>query len=396
MANKPFAIQGADLTLGGVNLQAGTTGVVIPGVTQATSYKVEEVEDTGDQTHSFVDFPVFIIDYVTYLDYDNTGSSSNRAVYLSDTLDDEGYIDGISVDDGGSYTSNESNVNDGNDLYAYIGTDSANRFTAFVPTDWLQIPFRPKMRAGEVETIGGGGGGSSITNSDNSLTIDGDGNAIFQGPEIGGVNRGLVWDYGAAVDGGTNSMVRQDQNGLSVKAWTEGDGGGPTGSGNDGFSATVNIRTNRGADEKWWRFRGDGSIAFPDGSEQTTAYTGQAPRSFLVHEYSDPEPTSVPETIYIDGMEYGGGEIVNDGAFGQNSSRVTVYADSMFAMIALNTDINAVYYNGEFGSDGSGTKSVSSGLENYRDGYYSWYNKLSGDDPCVTQIVIAKNPTTPG
>ena len=45
MANKPFAIQGSDLTLGGVNLQAGTTGVVIPGVTQAVNYFVEEVDD---------------------------------------------------------------------------------------------------------------------------------------------------------------------------------------------------------------------------------------------------------------------------------------------------------------------------------------------------------------
>jgi hypothetical protein len=52
MANKPFAIQGADLTLGGVNLQAGNTGVVIPGVTQATNYKVEEVNDTADQTYN--------------------------------------------------------------------------------------------------------------------------------------------------------------------------------------------------------------------------------------------------------------------------------------------------------------------------------------------------------
>ena len=40
MTIKPFAIQGADLTLGGVNLQAGTTGVVIPGVTTAANYKV--------------------------------------------------------------------------------------------------------------------------------------------------------------------------------------------------------------------------------------------------------------------------------------------------------------------------------------------------------------------
>jgi len=44
MAIKPFAIQGSDLTLGGVNLQAGATGVVIPGVTQAVDYRAEEVE----------------------------------------------------------------------------------------------------------------------------------------------------------------------------------------------------------------------------------------------------------------------------------------------------------------------------------------------------------------
>ena len=68
MANKPFAIQGANLTLGGLNLQAGTTGVVIPGITQATNYKVEKVEDTDDQTLTFQD-PPFIIDYVTSVSY---------------------------------------------------------------------------------------------------------------------------------------------------------------------------------------------------------------------------------------------------------------------------------------------------------------------------------------
>ena len=43
MPMKPFEIQGAQLKLGGVQLEAGTTGVVIPGVTRATSFKVEEV-----------------------------------------------------------------------------------------------------------------------------------------------------------------------------------------------------------------------------------------------------------------------------------------------------------------------------------------------------------------
>ena len=173
MANKAFAIQGADLTLAGVNLQAGTTGVVIPGVTQATSYKVEEVEDNGDQTVTF-SAPPIVIDYTTYLDYDNNGTSVGRAEYIVEELDDDGYIDDIEVTDRGSYTVQESNANDGNDLFAYTGTES-NPFTTFVSVDWTQIPFRPKMRAGEVETIGGGGGSSALEGLDD-VQLDGPSN----------------------------------------------------------------------------------------------------------------------------------------------------------------------------------------------------------------------------
>jgi hypothetical protein len=105
MANKPFAIQGADLTLGGVNLQAGTTGVVIPGVTQAATYTVEEVEDTGDQTHSFSTRP-FLIDRYTYLilngNQNNPGGSWTRPEYLVEEIDDDGFIDGVEITNAGS------------------------------------------------------------------------------------------------------------------------------------------------------------------------------------------------------------------------------------------------------------------------------------------------------
>lgn len=157
MANKPFTIQGADLKLGGVNLQAGATTIVIPGVTQAVNYFVEEVVDRGDQTVSFQTAPI-LIDYVTYLDYQNNSSSSGRAEYSVDALDDEGYIEDITIDAPGEYTSSEG-YNSGNDLFAYTGTDTMpGIFTSFVDTDWTQIPFRPKMRAGNVEVIGGSGG----------------------------------------------------------------------------------------------------------------------------------------------------------------------------------------------------------------------------------------------
>ena len=97
MTIKPFAIQGADLTLGGVNLQAGTSGVVIPGVTQATNYTVEEVQDTGDQTHQFTpNGEVVVVDYVLYNVIVAQGNEGLYADYTA-TTDGEGYIDNIKV-----------------------------------------------------------------------------------------------------------------------------------------------------------------------------------------------------------------------------------------------------------------------------------------------------------
>ncbi len=155
MTIKPFAIQGADLTLGGVNLQAGTSGVVIPGVTQATNYTVEEVQDTGDQTHQFTpNGEVVVVDYVLYNVIVAQGNEGLYADYTA-TTDGEGYIDNIKVNGQGTYTSQEAADNAANDMYAYIGSASASD-RPLVPEDWITIPFRPKMRAGAIENIGGG------------------------------------------------------------------------------------------------------------------------------------------------------------------------------------------------------------------------------------------------
>jgi hypothetical protein len=104
---------------------------------------------------------------------------------------------------------------------------------------------------------GGGGGGAELVNGDNSFVLDGDGNVVFEGNVAGqGIDRGLVWDYGANANG-VNSEVRQDINGLTVRAWTE-DGGGA-----NGFSAPVRIVTNEDANEKQWVFDGDGNLTLP-------------------------------------------------------------------------------------------------------------------------------------
>lgn len=50
------------------------------------------------------------------------------------------------------------------------------------------------------------------------------------------------------------------------------------------------------------------------------------------------------------GINYGGGEVVENNTFGTGSSYVTLYDESIFAMIAINTDINEIYYTGDSGS----------------------------------------------
>lgn len=277
MANKPFEIQSSTLTIGGVDLQAGTTGVVIPGVTRATNYRVEEVDsDDNDQTVLFEIAPV-IIDHVTFTAYNNGGSYSLRATYTAE-LDDDGYIDEINVDTGGYYSSADRTINESQMMLAYSGPlTGEDMFIYWTTGDWTTIPFRPKMRAGEIETIGGGGGsGNQLVETDegNTFALTDTGDVVFDGEGPGGVDRGLVWQYGDN-NNGINSMVRQDEGGITVRAYTT-NGGTGAGSGEDsGYSAPVNIVTGQNSNQKTWTFDGDGALTFPDGTVQTTAYTGQ-------------------------------------------------------------------------------------------------------------------------
>lgn len=428
MAIKPFSIQGADLTLGGVNLQAGTTGVVIPGVTQATSYTVEEANELDyDQTTDFTTVPT-VIDgaHFAFLSGSYTSYGSFvPAVYEVEELDDDGFIDGINVTSGGNYDATGQNFASGN-MYA---TEVADAIANFNNGDWVQIPFQPKLRAGEVENVSGGGGIDkiySIAGAYRIVAVNTEDNVVYiAGDRTGNLNdcdyinvtvappqvayptldisynnitdqTAITFDSDLEVQSFFATQDTQvvavnlmnNPTGLFVASGFEFDGTFAIGAG-DRISSFNDLSVS-------FIVNDDGTVTFPDGTKQTTAYSGYARRSFLLHEYADPDGFTTPRPIIIDGMDYAGGEVQGDNVFGAVSSRVTLYADSMFAIIALNTDINAVYYNGEFGSDGDGQKSVSSGLENYRDGYWSWYNKLSGDDPAITQIVIAKNPTTPG
>ena len=277
MANKPFAIQGADLTLGGVNLQAGTTGVVIPGVTRATGYKVEEVNDNGDQTYQFaVDSEVVVVDAALYNAIVAQGNEGHFADYTA-TTDGEGYIDEIKVNGQGTYTQEEAATAGEGLMYAYKGAGSASD-RPLVPEDWITIPFYPKMRAGEVEVIGGGGNANTgnFTFSDDTITND---NGLILETDRGtlaiGTNMetpGVAQHFHIAFNGSNSNppssdlFLGDDYNYVKLPGYELN----PVDHG-----VEIGTHNRDGGSSYNWRFGTDGSITFPDDTVQTTAYTGQ-------------------------------------------------------------------------------------------------------------------------
>ncbi len=80
MAKKAFEIQNSTLRVGGVELQAGTTQIVIPGVTQAVNYFVEEVDESDSvnpDTFGSDANAISVIDNAEYLYRSGTETPSN-------------------------------------------------------------------------------------------------------------------------------------------------------------------------------------------------------------------------------------------------------------------------------------------------------------------------------
>ena len=162
---KPFEIQGTTLSIGGVDLQAGTTGVVIPGITRAASYIPEEVEKQGDDSSTWTSVPV-IIDQYTYLVLLNqqTPPQGWTAPEYEAVLDGN-EIDEINIVDPGAGI---------NDLIVGIMGDNIIAAPAGSSTDpetfdinvWEAINWTVKCEVGEVEldNSGGGGGGADTGN----------------------------------------------------------------------------------------------------------------------------------------------------------------------------------------------------------------------------------------
>ena len=301
MTIKPFAIQGSDLTLGGINIQAGTDSIVIPGITQVTNYVVEEVDEndtfsttitttittatnygttpsssftvasvTGIRTGStFINLPggdfgieiltvtgvigngvsftptqtftpdlvlpytitftntgdvggqdlgsdetaVTVIDNAEYLylvdDGDSPSADYVAATYRVDELDELGNIKEIDVETEGVFLTADKSRAEAANMWATL---DPTPFVSFSAGNWTQIPFRPKMRAGEVENVGGGNAdtGNFTFNEDTITNSDGMKLTTNRGTLAMGTNMevpGVAQHFHIAFDGSNSCLL---------------------------------------------------------------------------------------------------------------------------------------------------------------------------------------------
>lgn len=362
MANKPFAIQGADLTLGGVNIQAGTTGVVIPGITQATTFIPEEVEKVGDDSSTWLDTPV-IIDQYTYLVLLNQRTPPQgwtAPEYLA-VLDDT-EIDEINIVDPGAGITDEIATIMGDNIIAAPAGSSVDPQT-FDSNVWVAINWTVKCRAGEIETIGGGGG----INFDEDDAINLQGNGIIRNTgdseDVNIVASGfaqLQWTTDAGVAESNPNNTNEPLNWIYVES--------------DGAHIETNV--NSDGDRKEWIFSTDGSLEFPDGTIQTTAYTGQS------------GGTSTAELWIAGGESPGGAAILTstDGITwttqdymmgGQNIIRVAIGANKIVYLMSLDGQPgSAIYYT----NAPETTPALAVGTDSYNSNpvYWEEINYLGG------------------
>jgi hypothetical protein len=212
------------ISVGSSIITESTTGkLVLPGLTRGTGYTVEEVDDHGNQTQQFNNANPVALDAALYAAVVAQSDTSYFADYTVN-LDDEGYIDNIQVNGAGTYSEAESVVARNNDMYVYAGAGSASD-RPLVPQDWIQVPFRPRMKAGDTEyefSTGGGGNPLTVYNVNNA-------NTWLNVTELQFGDNLVVTDVGQegqgilridATGGGSSGVVQRSVN---FPAGTEGD-----------------------------------------------------------------------------------------------------------------------------------------------------------------------------
>lgn len=213
------------VTIGDSVISESTTGkLVLPGVTRATTLFANEVEDTGDQTRTWQG-GAFLMDAYHFgvtLGSITPDPSYSPADYSVDGIDGDGYIDGISVIDPGTWTQAIADYNRTNNLYAFIGNNVAER--PVNPSNWVQIPFSVRAKANDVEYEFSAGVGASDLSELDDVEV----NDLEDGQALVWDANSEAWRNQTVSTGGTT--LPTDAQGYLVNdgsgnlSWATGDG----------------------------------------------------------------------------------------------------------------------------------------------------------------------------
>jgi hypothetical protein len=322
MPNKPFAIQGSTLTIGGVDLQAGSNGVVIPGVTRAATFKVEEVDERDGSNPDIFgsnEGAVTVIDNAEYLylvdDGDVASNSYVAAEYSVGELDD-GEIHEINVESAGVFAAADKTRVEAANMWA---TTTPTPFATFNPNNWTQIPYRPKIQANLVENIGGGGGsGDRLTNGDYQVVLGSSGNITI--PKNSTIS----------ITGSTN----EDRYGGDINITGQRGYGNWSTTGNAGWGSSIYIRSGDGGENSIPDQGGEGGeVWIRSGDGQAGENGGKASLIAGNARYNnDTNPvyggnvfvTAGNATEYNDGLGHGGNVNITAGQGDQANGVVNI------------------------------------------------------------------------
>jgi len=157
MTNKEFKIQSDTVSLNGISLSSSADGkFVIPGITRATNYQVDEVDSTGEiEGESLNPSTVMVLDNAQFLFYSGAETSSPEFVAAQYTVElDDGLPDEITVDEPGIYSLEDRALALSDNMWF---TDVENATDNFSANNWIQFSFKPKFKAISIESEIGGG-----------------------------------------------------------------------------------------------------------------------------------------------------------------------------------------------------------------------------------------------
>jgi hypothetical protein len=225
--------------------QAATGGLILPGVTRATGYYADDVDDEDQWgSNPVISGTVTVIDATRYEILAGQTPSANYSPAIYTVEKDDNRIDSVNIDVGGSgWTKSEADYARDNNMYATNVTGAIDNFNA---SDWVQIPFRVEIKAEDIEYEDMFGGGADL----GSFTIDGNSLQVSSGTDI------YVETYETGGDGESRLVLKPQDNGEENPSRIEG-------------SYSVGIWANNTDSDNThkWLFGTDGNLKLPAGGD---------------------------------------------------------------------------------------------------------------------------------